>query len=70
MKIELHNIKKIKRMDFDVPDSGVWLITGLNGSGKTSLLAALYRIGASHAFQRYYKTSSFEKEWIHMKIPK
>lgn len=45
-------------LEFDLPDKGVWLLTGLNGSGKTSLLAALYRIGASNAFQRYYKTSS------------
>lgn len=61
MKIELHDIKKIKRMDFHIPNQGVWLITGLNGSGKTSLLAALYRIGSSHAFQRYYKSSSFQR---------
>jgi ABC-type cobalamin/Fe3+-siderophores transport system ATPase subunit len=61
MKIELHDIKKIKRMDFHIPKQGVWLITGLNGSGKTSLLAALYRIGSSHAFQRYYKSSSFQR---------
>jgi recombinational DNA repair ATPase RecF len=43
-----------------IPSQGVWLITGLNGSGKTSLLAALFRIGSSHAFQRYYRTSTFE----------
>lgn len=60
MKVKLKNIKQIKSLDFSIPKQGVWLITGLNGSGKTSLLAALFRIGSSYAFQKYYKTSSFE----------
>ncbi|WOQ87721.1 AAA family ATPase [Vibrio cholerae] len=60
MKVTLEKLKKIGKLEFDLPDRGVWLVTGLNGSGKTSLLAALFRIGSSHAFQRYYKTSSFE----------
>lgn len=60
MKISLENIKKVKGLEFTLPNQGVYLITGLNGSGKTSLLAALYRIGSRHAFQKYYKTSLFE----------
>lgn len=60
MKITLEKLKKIEKLEFEIPDQGVWLITGLNGSGKTSLLAALFRIGSSHAFQRYYRTSTFE----------
>ncbi|WP_024873567.1 ATP-dependent nuclease [Tolumonas lignilytica] len=60
MKITLEKIKKIKKLEFSIPGKGVWLVTGLNGSGKTSLLAALYRIGSSYAFQRYYRTSKFE----------
>ncbi|KIO36520.1 AAA family ATPase [Shewanella sp. cp20] len=60
MKVTLKNIKKIKELEFRIPDRGVYLVTGLNGSGKTSLLAALFRIGSRHAFQRYYRTSTFE----------
>lgn len=60
MKVTLKNIKKIKKLEFDIPNRGVWLLTGVNGAGKTSLLAALYRIGSSHAFQNYYRTSTFE----------
>lgn len=62
MKITLEKLKKIKKLEFEIPNEGVWLITGLNGSGKTSLLAALFRIGSSHAFQRYYRTSTFENK--------
>ncbi|HCH5323594.1 AAA family ATPase [Vibrio parahaemolyticus] len=60
MKVTLKKIKKIKKLEFDIPNRGVWLLTGVNGAGKTSLLAALYRIGSSHAFQNYYRTSTFE----------
>lgn len=60
MKVTLKNIKKVKELKFNIPTRGVHLITGLNGSGKTSLLAALFRIGSRHAFQKYYRTSTFE----------
>jgi len=57
MKVEIENLKGIRRLDFDVPEPGLWLLTGVNGSGKTSLLAALYRIGYGRAFQDYFKTT-------------
>lgn len=60
MIITLRNIKGIKELKFTIPAPGVWVLTGLNGSGKTSLFASIYRIGASHAFQRFYKTSKLE----------
>ena len=55
MKITLTKIKKVKKLEFTLPIQGVYLITGLNGSGKTSLLAALYRIGSRNAFQNIIK---------------
>lgn len=61
MKVVLRNVKSIRQLEFDLPSTGVWLVTGLNGSGKTSLFAALYRIGAQHAFQKYYRTSPLER---------
>lgn len=60
MKITLRKIKRINELSFKMPDQGVWVLTGLNGSGKTSLFASIYRIGAQHAFQRFYKTSPLE----------
>ncbi|MES2908328.1 MAG: AAA family ATPase [Pseudomonadota bacterium] len=58
MRIELENLKGISNLEFDIPNSGLWLLTGLNGSGKTSLLAALYRIRHGRAFQDHYKTTA------------
>lgn len=60
MRIILRNIKKVTELNFEMPGQGVWILTGLNGSGKTSLFASIYRIGAQHAFQRFYKKSPLE----------
>ncbi len=57
MKIKIQNLKNISKLDFDLPFSGLWLLTGANGSGKTSLLTALYRIGNGRAFQDHFKTT-------------
>lgn len=61
MKIILRNIKKIRELCFEIPAQGVWVITGLNGSGKTSLFASIYRVGAQHAFQKFFRTSPLER---------
>lgn len=50
-KITITNLKSIKRLDFDVPQKGAFVITGANGCGKTSLLTVLHRMGAPNAFQ-------------------
>lgn len=60
MKITLENIKKIKKLEFEIPKKGVYLIAGLNGAGKSSLLAALFRIGSRQAFKKHYKAGNFE----------
>lgn len=60
MIVTLKNIKRIGELRFEIPAPGVWVLTGLNGSGKTSLFASIYRIHAQHAFQKFYKTSPFE----------
>ena len=57
MKLRLENIKGIGLLEFSVPPAGVWVLTGTNGTGKSTLLAALLRIRNSYAFQRYYQTS-------------
>lgn len=62
MRIEIKNLKGISELNFDIPGQGLWLLTGLNGSGKTSLLAALYRIRHSRAFQDHYKTTATQEK--------
>lgn len=56
--VRINNVKNVKHMTFDIPESGVYLLTGRNGAGKTTLLAALYRIGYRNAFADYFKTTS------------
>ena len=52
IEISIRDLKTIKELDFSVPTTdGVFLITGLNGCGKTSLLVALHRIKYGNAFR-------------------
>lgn len=57
-KIIIENLKSITLLEFNIPTSGVHILTGINGSGKTTVLACLQRITDSYAFQRYFRTSS------------
>lgn len=41
-----------------MPPPGVWLLTGENGTGKTTLLACIRRIGSRHAFPIHFPTSA------------
>lgn len=56
-KIEICGLRNIKKLDFVVPDRGVWLLTAGNGAGKTTLLACLRRIGHPNAFQLHFPSS-------------
>lgn len=51
VKVKISNLKSIKTLEFDVPLTGAYIITGANGCGKTSLLTVLHRMGAKSAFQ-------------------
>lgn len=55
--IIIEDLRNIARLQFDLPESGVWLLTGGNGSGKTSLLACLRQIGNSNAFPTHFPSS-------------
>lgn len=57
-KIKIRNLKSITSLEFDIPVSGVHILTGINGSGKTTLFACLQRLTDSYAFQRHFRTSS------------
>lgn len=50
-KITIKNIKSISFLEFEVPSHGAFILTGMNGCGKTSLLVTLHRMRNNHAFQ-------------------
>ena len=53
-KIQIDNLKGIKHLEFPFPTKkGVYVLTGTNGSGKTSLLVALHRLGEKMAFTNF-----------------
>lgn len=49
-KVTITKLRSIDSLEFEVPTSGVYVLTGSNGSGKTSLLLALNRICDKNAF--------------------
>lgn len=50
--IKIRDLKNIVSLDYELPSSpGVYVITGLNGCGKTSLLVAIHRICYSNAYR-------------------
>ncbi len=56
--IEINELKNVKRLVFEMPPPGVWLLTGENGAGKTTLLACLNRLGDRNAFPKHFQTSN------------
>lgn len=57
----IRNLKNIKLLEFDIPESGVHVLSGSNGCGKTTLLTCLERLQNSYAFSRHFRTSSHEQ---------
>lgn len=56
-RITIKNLKQIDHLVFDLPSTGVHILSGTNGAGKSCLLACLLRIGWPNAFQLSFKTS-------------
>jgi energy-coupling factor transporter ATP-binding protein EcfA2 len=56
--VEIQVLRHIKSLTFEIPGPGVYLLSGTNGAGKTSLLACLHRIGSSQAFPRHFRSST------------
>jgi energy-coupling factor transporter ATP-binding protein EcfA2 len=59
-KLTIENLKNIKHLEFEVPKPGAFLLTGNNGSGKTSLLVCLSRLRNNSAFQRGFRSSAHQ----------
>lgn len=57
-KLTINNLKNISSLEFELPPPGAYLLTGSNGSGKTSLLTCLARMRHSGAFQRGFRSST------------
>lgn len=54
--ITIKKIRGIRELNYPLPtEKGVYLLTGSNGSGKTSLLTALDRLGNQYAFRNGFK---------------
>lgn len=56
-KITIRRLKHIQELVFEVPGPGVHLLSGVNGAGKTSILACLRRIGQGNAFAQHFRAS-------------
>lgn len=53
--VRIRNIKGILELTYKLPaSSGVYLLTGANGTGKTTLLSALSRMGNNQAFAQNF----------------
>ena len=62
LELIVNNLKGIRNLTMKIPNTpGVYLLTGKNGSGKTSLLTCLDRIGNSRAFQDGFPHCALEK---------
>ena len=61
-QIILRNIKSIKELVFPFPErKGIYVLTGVNGCGKTSLLTALSRLGNKNAFSNYKSNRAIDQ---------
>ena len=69
-KVILEKIKGIEKLEFELPNkNGVYLVTGKNGTGKTNLLVALYRICNGDAFRDNFPIGAHDFDDIsHYKI--
>lgn len=61
-KIIIENLKHIRQLEFSIPNTGTWLLTGSNGTGKSSLLACMRRIGYKNAFPTHFPSSQISDQ--------
>jgi DNA replication and repair protein RecF len=50
-KIEISHFRNLQSAQFSLPETGYCIISGLNGSGKTSLLEAIYALSCGKSFR-------------------
>ena len=57
-KIEIQNIRNIGRLSFEIPSPGLHILTGKNGTGKTTLFTCISRIFNNNAYRLGFPSSS------------
>lgn len=50
-KITIRDIRNIKHLDFEIPSPGLYIVTGKNGTGKTTLFTSISRICNNNAYR-------------------
>lgn len=59
-KIIIKNIKNIKILEFELPNPGLYIVTGANGIGKTTLFTCISRICNNNAYRLGFPASKIE----------
>lgn len=59
-EIIIKDIKSIKQLNFNIPNPGLYIITGTNGAGKTTLFTCINRICNNNAYRAGFPAKSNE----------
>lgn len=57
-KIILEKLKGVNNLEFNIPNSGVHIMTAKNGGGKTTLITCLQRLRDTRAFNNNFKKNN------------
>lgn len=55
--ILIENIRNVRRLSFNIPNPGLYVLTGKNGSGKTTLFTCISRICNNNAYRLGFTSS-------------
>lgn len=67
MQLQIQNFRNIQKIDF-TPGEGVNLITGVNASGKTSLLEALYYLSHLRSFRTHQVSDLIHRQTSQLQL--
>ncbi|MDT8451362.1 MAG: DNA replication/repair protein RecF [Gammaproteobacteria bacterium] len=67
MRLQIQNFRNLAKVDFE-PVDGVNLITGLNASGKTSLLEAIYYLSHLRSFRTHQITDLINRQATQLQL--
>lgn len=67
MQLQIQNFRNLLKVDFE-PVDGVNLITGLNASGKTSLLEAIYYLSHLRSFRTHQITDLINRQATQLQL--
>ena len=67
MQLQIQNFRNLREVNFE-PVDGVNLITGLNASGKTSLLEAIYYLSHLRSFRTHQISDLISRESVQLQL--